>query len=97
MDRVIWRGGGRNDVRETDVLCDKTQKTIARDCAALNGQGVRPSLCEGSGHMRLYYLRCLCESLLSERLRGAAASGERAGKLNLIFLLFFYCVVTEAR
>ncbi|CAM9185851.1 unnamed protein product [Ascophyllum nodosum] len=58
------------------------QVTSARGTVGVNVwfKGVRPSLCEGSGHMRLYYLRCLCESLLSERLRGAAASGERAGE-----------------
>lgn len=34
---------------------------------------MRPALCEGpSKHMREYYLRCLVESLLAERLREAA-------------------------
>lgn len=37
-------------------------------------QGVRPGLCEGpSRHMREYYLRCLVDSLLADRLREAGA------------------------
>lgn len=36
-------------------------------------QGARPALCEApsSRHMREYYLRCLVESLLTDRLREA--------------------------
>lgn len=40
-------------------------------------QGARPALCEGpSEHMRNYYLRCLVESLLADRLREATAGDE---------------------
>ncbi|CAM9831640.1 unnamed protein product [Scytosiphon promiscuus] len=40
-------------------------------------KGVRPGLCEGaSRHMREYYLRCLVESLLADRLREASAGDD---------------------
>ncbi|CAM9350044.1 unnamed protein product [Ectocarpus sp. 12 AP-2014] len=40
-------------------------------------KGARPALCEGpSEYMRNYYLRCLVESLLADRLREATAGDE---------------------
>lgn len=43
-------------------------------------KGVRPALCEGpSRHMREYYLRCLVDSLLRDRLREAAEVNSRTG------------------
>lgn len=47
-------------------------------CVAVTWQGARPALCEGpsSRHMREYYLRCLVESLLADRLREATAVGD---------------------
>jgi len=45
-------------------------------------QGARPALCEAprSRHMREYYLRCLVESLLADRLREAATPGGKEGR-----------------
>lgn len=88
MNRSGWGGGallcypwseehtGQWDAKKCPTNADYSIHTyvcrlLCRVFAVL--KGVRPALCDGpSRHMREYYLRCLVESLLTDRLKEAA-------------------------
>lgn len=47
--------------------------------------------------MREYYLRCLCESLLNERLREAAIAAADYGEFHAAFIFCFSCFLFFSR
>eukprot|EP00752_Nemacystus_decipiens_P007278 g6514.t1 len=82
-DEALKKGGMYAEVAEGEALFIPEgwwhQVTSSRGTVAVNVwfKGARPALCEApsSRHMREYYLRCLVESLLSDRLREARTEG----------------------
>ncbi|CBN77138.1 conserved unknown protein [Ectocarpus siliculosus] len=82
-DEAARKGAVYADVAEGEAIFIPEgwwhQVFSSRGTVAVNVwfKGARPALCEGpSKHMRNYYLRCLIESLLADRLREATAGDE---------------------